>query len=149
MKHISGWTTFAWMVVSMTLLLSLPSSLAAQTEVDGCTMKCYCNSSGCGCQGEGGNGSGCTASGNGCFVDKCGGTEDLLVVFAPDGSALYLRPSASGDATVNGFAGSAWEGVQRGHAVARDCRGLVAARYVDKESAAAMRAQAVFIGLDL
>ncbi len=133
--------------VFMALAVGLPGSLAAQTEVDGCTMKCGCISDGCGCQNEGGNGSACTASGNGCFVDKCG-AEELLLVFAPDGSLLRVRATdaeqSAGNPAIT-LAVGAWEAAGKGQAVARDCRGVVVARYVDKQSAVAVRRLAALI----
>jgi hypothetical protein len=115
-----------------------PSSLEAQ-----CVYGCACEEGACGCNSRG-NGDRCDAGGTGCVVSAC---DPKPVAFAADGSVIRLAstaeaPSAPADAGgAQGGGATRWEYVSDGLSVARDCRGIIVARYYDPQLAAAIRAK--------
>ncbi len=137
-------TYMAAILASLALTAAAPAGLAAQ---EGCTMKCACVSTGCGCALEGGNGESCTASGYGCYVGKCS-TAIAPVAFAPNGGILVrdLSPldqagaSAPGQPGVRVLSTGDWERTAPGKAVARNCAGIILAEWYAPEAAAELRA---------
>jgi hypothetical protein len=134
---------------------SLPAHAAAQTSagpaqvIAGCTVKCGCYSDGCGCQSSGGNGSGCSASGDGCYVNACP-SQMGPVEIAADGSLVALADDPSGRVAAAPRVqppAAQWERVAPGHAVARDCRGVVVAEYYEPQAAEQIRAEARTLSL--
>lgn len=132
-------------LVATGVAISSPADAVAQTR---CTTECECVSDGCGCRSSGGNGSGCSASGDGCFVKKCG-TELQSVGMAADGSfvdlrdvmpAVFASDQNDGRRDVNRQPTAAdWQFVSKGHAVARDCSGIIIARFYDASTATGIR----------
>lgn len=124
------------MLAPVAAIALTPSSATAQ-----CKWGCACQGASCGCNSRG-NVADCVASGTGCVVGTCG-AEDHGVTFAADGSVVRLTSEARGDSAREADAapgGTArWEFVSAGHSVARDCSGVIVARYFDSATAAALR----------
>lgn len=122
-------------------LLILSGVQPPTLEAQQCTVRCRCTSGGCGCQSSGGNGITCDASGDGCYVEGC---EQTLMMHSADGQTIRLVRSESGSFVATSTAAlspPAWERVDEdGISVARDCRGIVIARYIDRRKAEEMRA---------
>ncbi|MBW3656617.1 MAG: hypothetical protein KY444_10980 [Gemmatimonadetes bacterium] len=124
------------------------AALTPGTAEAQCTYGCACEKGACGCNSNG-NGDRCDAGGTGCVVSKCGTEEELA--FAPDGSVIRLasaavdedparQPAGNEPAPTGAMSGSTrWEYVSDGHSVARNCSGVVVARYYDARTAAAIR----------
>lgn len=152
------WKTTICLVAVFAIGSSVGASRAIAQE---CTVKCQCFSSGCGCQSSGGNGCKCDASGGGCFVTQCGSeacniTEESapVIAFAPDGTPVRANPTQVAMAGRSGSFGlgvalgdiqspgvfRGWERIAPGHAVQRNCQGLVLRRAFGSMQIAAVRA---------
>jgi hypothetical protein len=102
-----------------------------------CPWGCYCQSTWCSCNTHG-SGSSCQANDSGCIVYTCAPVKVLGL--APDGSAVRLASLEADPARAEATPLHVrWEYVSRGRSAARDCSGVVVARYLDHRLAAAVR----------
>jgi hypothetical protein len=157
------WKGLIVLAGAFVLATATSSSVTAQA----CTVRCECVSAGCGCITSGGNGCKCNASGGGCFVCACGAqcceeTEETTVLgFAPDGSPVRGRPQslvvrlsstapfllASAQPSFAKAMPTGWEWVGKGHAVRRNCEGIVVKRAYSSSTMDAVRASTKQVSL--
>lgn len=114
------------------------TAIVTPAAAQNCVWGCYCHDNWCSCNTRGSGGS-CEADGTGCTVYGC--VPVKVMRLAPDGSPVRLaslEPDAAGS-PVDGPLNVRWEYVARGRAAARDCTGVVVARYLDHGTASSVR----------
>lgn len=128
-------------------VLSMPRPALAQSSIGigACTWKCTCVDEGCGCssKAKNGKGAGCENTGDGCFVASC--KKRLAFI----GEGTFAREKGADDSPAweaVAEAGSSWETLPSGIAVARSCEGVIVGRFVDPVRAEAIRAETRVIG---
>lgn len=119
-------------------LVTAASTATPAVAQSTCVWGCHCEGSGCACNSNGSGGS-CDTGGSGCAVMKC--VPVHVMRLAPDGSPVRLAAleSVPPRATSEGPLRVRWEYVARGRSAARDCSGVVVARYFDPRLAATVR----------
>jgi hypothetical protein len=123
------------------LLAATPQEASAQ-----CTASCACSTRSCQCSTTGGKGAGCETDGESCIVLRCGVVLPTQYFVAPNG-LLFRTAASEGDAqdaepTLPAPQDpTAWETVEPGHYVRRNCVGIVVEEWFDPAAAERVRAQ--------
>lgn len=111
------------------LTVSARAQVGTNAEPTPCTAMCTCGASSCSCSNGGGAGSKAVCPGDGtCTVFVC--SQERASLATPQGSLQV--------GLVNGVA-VRWEAVEPGHAVARNCVGLLVAQFFDRGATRVVR----------
>jgi hypothetical protein len=131
-------------VAAAWLLCALPAEARAQ-----CTASCACTTRSCECSTVGGKGSGCETDGERCIVLRCDAIFPTRYIVAPNGTLFRTAASGNPDsmegADAPGAEPSRWQTVAPGHAVRRNCLGIVLEEWFDPAAARAVREQSRLI----
>jgi len=116
-------------VAAVFFTVSARAQGARNAEPTSCTAMCTCGGSSCSCSTGGGAGSKAVCPGDGtCTVFVC--NEERPSLATPQGS-LQLGPVSA--------VAVRWEAVTPGHAVARNCVGLLVAQFFDRGATRVVR----------